>query len=180
MELRLELLRRFRRRKCAVDKTASNSEAKGALYRERVLRATDPWELVTGTEGDRLHGLDAALFAGGRSLLDLGCNNGTVARAFAENGATFVDGFDLSGMCIRHAQGAFPGSRADAHFAVCDLSLGITELRRKARRDRYDVVCYLALHQHLRKQVPLKNLVQFEDEIVAMAKDIWDCQEFRA
>jgi len=147
---------------------------KGEKYRARVLASEDPREFVRGMPEDRVHGLESALsLAAGRTVLDLGCHTGTVALAFSGSGAALIDGVDLSPTCVEAARKAFSDQPTDSHFAVCDLALGFSELRRHTRRQHYDIVCYLALHQHLLKQMAPSDVAKFEDEVIAIATDLF-------
>lgn len=89
-----------------------------------------------------MHGLDPLLAeCRGLSLLDVGCNNGSVAAAFAEAGAGPIAGFDFHPPSVAAARDLLPGANIFAH----DLTQG-------APASRADIVLYLGVHHHLHKQ----------------------------
>jgi len=139
------------------------------IYRNRVQVATEPSQIVRGQPEDRVSGLEPVLVhARGDSVLDVGCHDGTVAAAFDAHGARFIDGLDLSPNCIAIAQNR--DFTADTCFKVCDLAQGMARMGPALRRDNYDIVCYLAVHQHLLKQMSRRDLVAFEAALMGMAR----------
>ncbi|AHM04715.1 hypothetical protein roselon_02388 [Roseibacterium elongatum DSM 19469] len=149
-------------------------KSNGDVYRAKVLEIEDPSQIVSGRPMDRLHGLDAALAeAEGRSMLDVGCHDGTVALAFADAGSPFIDGVDLSPAAVAEARRKFEGRDTDAHFDTGDLSRGLDGLRPKLRRPRYGIVCYLGVHQHLYGQMTVEEIHALERGIMDMAEELF-------
>ena len=101
----------------------------------------------------RLKGLEPLFESvAGKTVLDLACAEGVVARECLKGGAELVHGFELDGSRVAGAQAvcsAFPGERS--LFRQADLS--DAEAFFDAHGDvllaRYDVVLYLGLQHHL-------------------------------
>ena len=153
---------------------APRRESTGDEYRKRIVEASDRNRIVAGRPEDRLHGLGWALErAKGRSLLDVGCHDGTVALAFAELGCTIIDGFDLNHASIVEAKRKFESSECDAAFETADLALGVDGIRSQLRCNSYSIVCYLGVHQHIRKQIGLEELEALEWSLLDMTEEIF-------
>src|SRR6266508_7051089 len=119
---------------------------------------------TTGYLEDRLAGLRELLaFAAGSTILDAGSNRGLVALEFARRGAALVHGCDLYAPGIEIAREIFKEVAVSARFEVVDLSCGPSALDAAFAaeyRPRYDIVLFLGVYQHLRKQMPLQELQQ--------------------
>lgn len=107
--------------------------------------------------------------ATGCSVLDVGCHDGTVAEAFARAGADRIEGCDIFAHGIETARYRVGTMQPNCEFFVVDLSLGVGELTRIALLRRADIVCYLGIHHHLRKQMSRAALVELEAEIFSRA-----------
>ena len=143
---------------------------KSSGYRRVAATTTNSSRLISGTAPDRLHGLDDAMAsAAGCSVLDVGCHDGTVAEAFAKAGAHRVEGCDIFAHGIETARCRVGAVQSNCEFFVVDLSLGVEELMRLPLLRRADIVCYLGIHHHLRKQMSRAALVELEAEIFSRA-----------
>ncbi|MBM5807663.1 MAG: class I SAM-dependent methyltransferase [Cyanobacteria bacterium M_surface_10_m2_179] len=150
-----------------------NKKSVRLSYREKAVAAITPGSLISGSSMDRQHGIDHAFkFAEGSSLLDVGCHDGEIPLAFASQGVNFIDGVDLSPACIHSARDSFRCSSVDSNFQVCDLALGVDELKRQVRKSKYDIVCYLGVHHHLSNQMPLNMLDELESCLFAMCQKV--------
>lgn len=143
-------------------------------YRRRVLKEVDPSRLLQGDPEDRLHGLDFALSrAKSRTLLDVGCHDGTVAKAFAANGCRFIDGVDLSPAAVEAARFKLASEEASSVFQQADLSRGVEHLEEKLRRSQYSIVCYLGVHHHLHGQMDAAAIVELEQALLDKAEELF-------
>ena len=141
-------------------------------YKRRAETLTDTSRLVAGTSEDRLLGLDAVLAqAAGRTVLDVGCHDGTVAEAFAEAGAAQVDGCDISKAAVDIANHRV--KREPAAFHVADLSHGPQALASLPLRPKYDIVCYLGMHHHLAGQMRPAALGQLTSAILDRCGEVF-------
>jgi 2-polyprenyl-3-methyl-5-hydroxy-6-metoxy-1,4-benzoquinol methylase len=126
---------------------------------------------TTGYLDDRLSGLSELLeFAAGSTVLDAGTNRGLVALEFARRGAALVHGCDLYGPGIETAREIFKEVDVSARFEVVDLSGGPSALEAAFAaeyRPRYDIVLFLGVYQHLRKQMPLEQLQQLVQHLAS-------------
>lgn len=151
-----------------------NTQKTPEQYREKVLTTADPATIVTGAPEDRLHGLDTAFErAAGRTVLDVGCHNGTVARAFADHGSVHIDGFDLSPAAVAEAREKTAGTNADTRIVTGDLSLGFDGINDALRLPRYDIVCYLGVHHHLQGQLSAADLERLERSLMDLAGELF-------
>jgi SAM-dependent methyltransferase len=159
--------------KRVIGRVFGRKETEGESYRNRVLGSNSPGQFVRGTADDRTFGLDAAFArADGASVLDIGCNDGLVSSAFAERGASFIDGIDFSPVAVETARNGFLDKKVDAQFQVLDLMKGFEAVSPHLRRKQYDIVCYLGVHQHLHKQMTPTDLVSLEGELFNLAGNL--------
>lgn len=101
-----------------------------------------------------LGGLEPVLkSSNGAAVLDIGCHNGAVLRAFAENGAKVLHGADIWEEGLSEARKI---SRDDSRFTYghVDFRNGFQEVEKSIPiLPNYDVVLYCAVHQHLVRQM---------------------------
>lgn len=146
---------------------------KGYRYKSRSRRA-DPARLISGQPAARLLGLEAALSeARGRTVLDVGCHDGSVAEAFAKAGALRVDGCDISSRGVQVANERVPRIQPSSSFYVSDLSKGPAALEVLPLLPKYDIVCYLGMHHHLVNQMSPADLRQLTAAILDRCSDIF-------
>jgi 2-polyprenyl-3-methyl-5-hydroxy-6-metoxy-1,4-benzoquinol methylase len=121
---------------------------------------------TSGHLEDRLAGLrDLLPLAAGSTILDLGTNRGLIALEFARNGAALVHGCDLYAPGIEIAREIFKEVDVTARFEIVDLScpFALESAFGADYRPRYDIVLFLGVYQHLKKQMSphaLHELVQ--------------------
>ncbi|MGW8369103.1 MAG: class I SAM-dependent methyltransferase [Gammaproteobacteria bacterium] len=150
-------------------KNGSNNSRKGHRYKELASTTRNADLLIAGTAGDRLHGLEDLLrSSAGKTVLDVGCHDGTVAEAFANAGAAQIDGCDIFRAGVEQAKRRVSPIQPNNAFFVADLSAGAAALH-ELRLDRYDIVCYLGVHQHLAKQMDRSALRELELHIFGKA-----------
>lgn len=138
----------------------------GNKYRKRVLSSDRTDNLIAGSSSDRLSGLDELLAqCAGKTILDLGCHDGAVSAAFADHGASRIDGCDLSKKSIEKANLRFESKKITANFYLCDLSRGEKALDKLALLPRYDLVLYLGMHHHLIRQMSPRKYRKFAEAI---------------
>lgn len=85
--------------------------------------------------------------AAGKSVLDLGCAEGMMLPPFLEAGAQRVIGVDQSPRRIASARRLVRDPRA--HFAVVDLAEPEASASESPLQDRFDIVLFLGVYQHL-------------------------------
>lgn len=114
----------------------------------------------TRTTFDRMKGLDVLLErCQGSSILDIGSCDGLVSYEFARHGARLVHGFDFNVSDIAFAMKLFRAVPIESAFAFEDLTIGAEKLFKKhAVEESYDIVLYLGVHHHLRKQMQSDQL----------------------
>lgn len=126
------------------------------------------WPLVS-----RLEGIEPILaFAKGARVLDIGCAEGVIARKLIDAGAAQIHGFDADPERITTAR-YICESMCDASFAVDSVTPWheFQERRGDTLNPRYDIVLYLAVHQHLKSDLRddvLINLLSRADDIFAI------------
>lgn len=98
---------------------------------------------------ERLAGLSAVLDSvRGRSVLDLGCAEGVIARACLDHGAVAIHGFELDASRIATCRQLNPEPLA--HFLPGSVSPWSELIQQTPTlRAAYDVVLHLGLHHHL-------------------------------
>lgn len=137
---------------------------------ERLRRGDADLPLIAGEREDRLSGLDP-LFAleAGFSVLDVGCHQAFIAEALAESGATLVHGADLHEPSLQLARQRM--ARHQAVLARVDLCEGMEGLRRELPLlPRYDVVLYLGIYHHMRRQMAAAQVTAFIGALFPMAQ----------
>ena len=137
---------------------------KARKYRAKAMNSENTASLVSGSAEDRLSGLDPVLaVASGKTVLDIGSHDGTVAEAMALAGASRIDGCDISSAAVEKARLRFDAlGTTPSTFCVADLSKGAKVLAELPFLPHYDIVCYLAVHQHLAGQMPRWRLNRLE------------------
>lgn len=106
----------------------------------------------TGNWADRLDGLfDAGVDLKGASVLDVGCNMGIVGYEVCKNGPVRYCGVEAMRVHAFVAEMIFKGVSIPTR--VVRGNIAKLSVRRKIFEEMYDVVLYLAVHQHIRKQV---------------------------
>jgi 2-polyprenyl-3-methyl-5-hydroxy-6-metoxy-1,4-benzoquinol methylase len=135
---------------------------------------------TTGYLHDRLSGLGELLeFAAGSTILDVGTNRGLIALEFARRGAALVHGCDLYGPGIEIAREIFKEVEASARFEVVDLSGGPSALEAAFAveyQPRYDIVLFLGVYQHLRKQMPIERLEELVHHLASRTGRFFACR----
>ncbi|MGN6487630.1 MAG: class I SAM-dependent methyltransferase [Devosia sp.] len=144
-------------------------------YRKKLQykHASDPADLIAGGPEDRLAGLETVLAsAPGRTVLDVGSHDGTVAEAFAKAGATRIDGCDIFERGVALATERVASIQPNSSFHVADLSLGPKALQALPLLPKYDIVCYLGVHHHVKWQMSPSALERLTAAIVGRSSDL--------
>lgn len=96
---------------------------------------------------DRLRNLfDHNLPLIGASVLDVGCNMGIVGYEVCKHGVTDYHGIDVLPDHLDVARGIFMGVPCRSRIEALHLPTALDRLD-----SAYDVILYLAVHQHIRK-----------------------------
>jgi hypothetical protein len=107
----------------------------------------------------RLNGLDALLsVCGGMSVLDLGCAEGVIARAFLDAGAGLIHGFDIDEERAGSAAALCGDTRAQIRAGNLEDWAAFVARHGDMLLPAYDVVLYLGLHQHLKAATRMATL----------------------
>jgi hypothetical protein len=107
----------------------------------------------------RLNGLDALLQAcDGKSVLDLGCAEGVIARTFLDAGASLVHGFDIDEGRARSAAGLCNDTRGQFRAGNLEDWAAFVARHGDMLLPAYDTVLYLGLHQHLKAATRMATL----------------------
>ena len=118
---------------------------------------------------DRFEGLDPLLRqANGLSLLDVGMSEGHIAYEFARRGARLIHGMDKHWDKVRFARRLFRDVPIPHGFWRTDLSksgelpaVGTGELL-----EQYDLVLFLGVYHHIRKDMPQERLDALVDSLL--------------
>jgi 2-polyprenyl-3-methyl-5-hydroxy-6-metoxy-1,4-benzoquinol methylase len=108
-------------------------------------------------------------FAKGKTVIDVGCHDGTVAEAFRDAGAAKIDGCDIFIEGVERARKLVPAG----HFVQCDLSKGSDHFKSLGFGAEYDIVCYLGMQHHLSRQMQAEHLNQLVEMLADMAKSMF-------
>ena len=109
--------------------------------------------------GQRLSGLDQLLNAcEGRTVLDLGCAEGVIARAFLDAGARLIHGFDIDEERVRSAAGLCNGAPGQFRAGNLEDWADFGTRHDDMLLPAYDIVLYLGIHQHLKSQTRMATL----------------------
>ena len=100
-----------------------------------------------GTWEDRLeHLFDCEVEWSGKSVLDVGCNMGVVGYEVSKRGIASYHGIDVLPGHLDVARGIFMGVPIPSVIESLHMPTATDRLQ-----PHYDVVLYLAVHQHIRK-----------------------------
>lgn len=128
---------------------------------------------TTGFHNDRMDGLlDLLPRAKGASILDLGCYRGMVSLEFAMNGASLVHGCDKFEAGVECARQIFADLPVESRFEHADLSGGMPALNAafgNSLLKKYDIVLFLGMHHHLRREMQERELSDFVQQIARLA-----------
>lgn len=123
---------------------------------------------------DRFQGLDGLLErAPGASVLDVGMSEGHIAYEFARGGAGLVHGIEKHRDKVRFARRLFRDVPIPHAFWCADLartSLGPLTEGEGGLLTRYDIVLFLGVYHHLRKQMPRERLDALLDELLTRTR----------
>lgn len=112
---------------------------------------------IAGDTFDRFRGLDYALQrANDCTVLDYGSSDGLVAYEFARHGVRLIHGFEIDRERREFATRLFRKVPVESEFCSADLSIQWDRFERKFEYlllDTYDIVLYLGVYHHLRKQM---------------------------
>jgi 2-polyprenyl-3-methyl-5-hydroxy-6-metoxy-1,4-benzoquinol methylase len=135
---------------------------------------------IAGYQDNRLDGIrDILPLANGCSVLDVGANRGMVAVDFARAGAIQIHGCDNYKAGINAAREIFNDFAVDSRFEVVDLAKGHKNLSTAfgtAYRRQYDIVLFLGVYHHLKKQMTPKALVTLTLHLADRAERYFVCR----
>ncbi len=121
----------------------------------------------------RFQGLEELFaLARGRSVLDLGMSEGHIAYEFARHGASAVHGLEQHRDKVRFAERLFRDVAIDTRFRVANLAVSGDVFDRRYGADldeRYDIVLFLGVYHHLKKEMAAADLASLVDAITARA-----------
>ena len=101
---------------------------------------------------DRLAGLvDLKLPLQGAAVLDVGCNMGIIGYELCKSEPGFYHGVERMRVHAFVARMLFKGVRSE--HRIDRINIAKENVRKKVLHDAYDIVLYLAVHQHLKKQL---------------------------
>lgn len=101
---------------------------------------------------DRVAGLvELELPVEGASILDIGCNMGILGYELCKLSPSFYHGVERMRVHAFVARMIFQGVRVE--HKIDRINVGRKKVREKVLRDSYDIVLYLAVHQHIKKQI---------------------------
>ena len=113
------------------------------LYRKKSFQGT--WAI-------RMQGLsDLPVEFAGATVLDVGCNMGIIGYEICKRKPAFFHGVEAMLIHSFVAKMVFQGVEAENRIDRFDITK--ENMRRKKLLETYDIILYLAVHQHLRKQV---------------------------
>ena len=122
---------------------------------------------------DRFSGLDPLLErARGKSVLDLGMSEGHIAYEFARRGASTVHGLEQHRDKVRFAARLFRDVPVPNQFWRADLAISGERFEARYGSEllpRYDIVLFLGVYHHLKKQMDAGSLATLVDALVARA-----------
>lgn len=131
----------------------------------------------SGNLFDRFRGLEVVFDrCPGASVLDIGACEGLIAYECARRGAKVVHGFEIDGPLVEFARRLFRNVPVESVFEQQDFSLGFGDFVRRHRallRDRYDIVLYLGVHHHLKRQMPADLLAEVVDGLLARTGELF-------
>lgn len=131
----------------------------------------------TGSAFDRLSGLDYLLNdCKGASILDIGCCDGLVAYEFAKSGAGLIHGIDCNISDIAFATRLFRSIPTESAFIHADVARGLErhfETHKAVFRNSYDIVLFLGIYHHLRRQMSLERLSALLDVLLGRSKSLF-------
>lgn len=109
----------------------------------------------TGTWDDRMSGLfECGVEYAGKSVLDIGSNLGMIAYEIAKKGPSRITGADVHAASVQISQRIFEAVQVPSAFSVVDL--GDSQALRDTVTGKFDIVLYLAVDQHVRRQIGAK------------------------
>lgn len=89
--------------------------------------------------------------------MDIGCHKGYVSYAFACAGAASIHGFDSFAQGVDTARSYLGDFDIPLRFEVFDLTRGLPP----DLPEKFDIVLYLGVHQHLARQMGAAELQAF-------------------
>ena len=133
-------------------------------YRENISKGLLK-SVYSGNIIDRFRGLEFILpYCNGCSVLDIGSCEGLISYEFARNGASLIHGFDLDPSRIEFSNQLFRNVPVESKFIQADLAVDVESFEKKYGHivlNQYDVVLYLGVYHHLKRQMPIRRLHDF-------------------
>lgn len=128
----------------------------------------------TGSIFDRVEGIDYLLDrCRGASILDIGACDGLVAYEFAKCGADLIHGFDCNISDVAFAMRLFRSVPVESAFIHANVALGperFIENHESVLRDSYDIVLFLGVYHHLKRQMKPDRLSALLDCLLRKSK----------
>lgn len=87
----------------------------------------------------------------GATLLDAGCAEGMISKAYTQAGVELVHGFDLQDISVKYANELFLNSQAQYVFRQADMSRWEDFINNNSDilKAEYDVVLFLSVYHHI-------------------------------
>lgn len=138
--------------------------------------AGEQLKLTSGSAYDRLTGLEAVYpFVEGRSVLDMGSYMGLICYEMGKHKPSLIHGFDIYERGVEFSRELFADIPIESRFERADFTKGAevfeTEFK-GALLPQYDVVLFLAVYQHLRRQMSLKDIEAFMHYLISKTKEV--------
>lgn len=131
----------------------------------------------TGSIFDRVDGMDCLLDnCKGASILDIGSCDGLVAYEFAKRGADLIHGFDCNISDIAFAMRLFRSVPTKSAFTHTNVALGpeqFLENNASILIDSYDIVLFLGVYHHLKRQMNPAQLSDLLDCLLRKSKSLF-------
>ena len=128
----------------------------------------------SGNIFDRLRGLEFILAkCSGCDVLDIGSNEGLVSYEFARNGARLIHGLESDEQMAGFSERLFRDVPIEGRFIVANLAISGNEFEARygqLLQRQYDVVLFLGVYHHLKRQGPIANLHSFVEVLLDKAK----------
>lgn len=127
----------------------------------------------SGNIFDRLIGLDFILKeCSGCSVLDIGSNDGLVSYEFARKRARLVHGFERDGDRVNFSTRLFRDVPVENLFVEANLAISGDEFvntHQSTLLPEYDIVLFLGVYHHLRKQAEAKHVLSLVEVLLGRA-----------
>lgn len=125
-----------------------------------------------GSQFDRFEGLEEVIKnSRGMTVLDIGMSDGLVSYEFARNGAILIHGIDVDLERVKFAKRLFSNIPIDSFFLGYNLAIQHSSFLNNPKFEKsYDVVLFLDVYHHIKKQMDFNQLVSLIQEFLKVTK----------